>query len=73
MTVEPDMEPGSGGDSTPMRAKMTPTTKQAAHLIGIALATLLALAAVVSAVLNPTDLNGRPLSRETAAAVEGRL
>ncbi|HJV42757.1 hypothetical protein [Caulobacter sp.] len=52
---------------------MTPESKQANHLIGIALATLLALAAAVSAVLNPTDLNGRPLSRETAPTAEARL
>jgi hypothetical protein len=47
------------------RAKNDQTAKQAAQVAGIVLASLLALTAVVSAVVAPTDLSGRPLSGPT--------
>jgi len=50
------------------RAKNEPMSKQAAQVAGIILASLLALAAIVSAVVAPTDISGRPLEQVTLAA-----
>ncbi len=43
--------------------------KPASHVFGIVLATLLAVAAVVSAFVNPTELAARPASHGAAEAV----
>ncbi|ADG11995.1 hypothetical protein [Caulobacter segnis] len=47
------------------KAKNDQTTKQAAQVAGIVLASLLALTAIVTAVIAPTDLSDRPLSTQT--------
>ena len=49
------------------RTKNDQTSNQAAQVAGIVLASLLALTAIVSAVIAPTDLAGRPLSGPTLA------
>ena len=51
-----------------MKTHTQPTSKETSPVLGIVLATLLALAAIVSAVLNPTDLSGRPVSHATMVA-----
>lgn len=50
------------------RAKNDQAAKQAAQVAGIVLASLLALTAIVSAVIAPTDVMGRPLSTTEIAA-----
>lgn len=50
------------------KTKNDQTAKQAAQVAGIVLASLLALTAIVSAVVAPTDLSGRPLSSPTVVA-----
>lgn len=49
------------------RAKNDQTPNHAAQVAGIVLASLLALTAIVSAVIAPTDLSGRPLASPTIA------
>jgi len=51
------------------RTTNEPENKPASHVFGILLATLLAVAAVVSAFVSPTDLAGRPAPRVAAEAV----
>lgn len=50
------------------KAKNEPLSKQVPQLLGILLASLLAVTAAVSAVVAPTDLSGRPLPRATLTA-----
>lgn len=50
------------------RAKNDQTAKQAAQVAGIVVASLLALMAIASAIIAPTDLSGRPLSNPVITA-----
>ncbi|PZR32042.1 hypothetical protein [Caulobacter segnis] len=50
------------------KAKNEPLSKQVPQLLGVLLASLLAVTAAVSAVVAPTDLSGRPLPRATLTA-----
>ncbi len=51
------------------KAKNDQTSNHTAQVAGIVLATLLALTAIVSAVIAPTDLSGRPLSNASIVSV----
>lgn len=50
------------------RAKNDQTSNPVAQVAGVVLASLLALTAIVSAVIAPTDLSGRPVSSPTVVA-----